>query len=183
MLCRNTARQSKTVHQCPALAWKRCGVPGLAGVGVSPRDCTSLISPGGCCVPGEGVLVPAVLSWGKPLGLLLCPLNLRMTETCINHFSAVWLVCQGKTHLLSQELVKWQEPTGAFSAEQLSFARTGWSSAAGLEPGPTVGAVNGVIKAFNLTPYQQLCWLVLELSDVTVTPLPFKAKLAAAVIP
>lgn len=46
----------------------------------------------------------------------------------------------------------WQEPTCAFSAEQLSFAGPGWSSAAGLEPGPTVGAVNGVIEGFNLTP-------------------------------
>lgn len=53
----------------------------------------------------------------------------------------------------------WQEPTCAFSAEQLSFARTGWSSAAGLEPSPTAGAVvieAGVIEVCSLTPYQQL---------------------------
>lgn len=65
-------KQSKIVHRCPVLAWKWCDAPELEGAGVSPRDRTSLFSPGGCCGPGERVLVPAVLSWGKisePLAL------------------------------------------------------------------------------------------------------------------
>lgn len=112
MLCKNNTRQSKIVHCCPALTWKWCDAPGPEGAGVTPRDGPSLMSPGGCCGPGERVLVPTVLSWGKSLGLLLwtqewmsviwilsiwiCfPLNLRTTETSVNHFSAVWPVCQG----------------------------------------------------------------------------------------
>lgn len=171
MLHKSTTRQSRTVHHSPELAWKQCDAPELERAGVSPMDRTSLISPGGWGGPGWGFWSPlsspeenlqafCFEQWkeGAFYSCLTDPQNLSLLSFKLkshwnqNHVSAVQTVYQGKTHLLSQVLVMWQEPTCVFSAEQLSFARTDWSSAAGLEPGPTAGAVNAMIEAFNLTP-------------------------------
>lgn len=170
MLHNNPTRQSKT---CASLEVGQC--PWAGG---SSRQAQGLHKP--ILDPGRRVQASTVL-FGENLcpscfeqrkkhftaaRLILriqisWPLDLRITEICVTYFSSVWPVCQGKPHLLLQLLVMWQEPTCEFSAEQLSFSKTGWSSAAGLEPGPAAGAVNGMIEAFNLTPFQQSadeCW-------------------------
>lgn len=165
--CCITTQQDKEKLGIATLCYLESGAVclGLEGAAVRPRDCMSRSYSEAAVAPGGGFWPPQSSSeenlcsscfeqrkehfttaWWS-LRIQICyPLDLRITETCVKHFSSVWPVCRRKPHLLPQLLVIWQDPSCAFSAQQLSFSKTGWSSAAGLEPGPAAGAVNGWLK-------------------------------------